>query len=372
MKCPNCTTTQKRKEGMKCNKCGYQHVFDPKTDGITDGKFMALLKGASANDTYYFTYNQLYARYCQGRSNIVAAIVESSFGLLGWLGLLAVAGGALGFLIGAVLEEPFIIAPGLLVALIGVVLAIVGRNSRQIAPARTLAPDEAKLRGWVMQWERAGRPIARLLRAPSLDRPPQPYREDDIYDYGVERLIIVDQDLIVDLFVKNNLHAEQRALVLSERGYPTYLLPHAQRLLAERPDLPVILFHDSTQQGAAMAGRLQSSSIFPLGGRRLVDAGLFPNDVPKIASIRSTIPSARGNAVPADFLPFGAMAAGLAGVAGGGLLMSAALAGAAQPPHPDPARQQGASSSSDSGGGGGAADFGGEGDFGGDGDGDFG
>lgn len=60
MKCPKCSSNHKRKSGMRCD-CGYQFVFDPKVDKIADGKFAAALSKASANDTNYFTQNQLDA-----------------------------------------------------------------------------------------------------------------------------------------------------------------------------------------------------------------------------------------------------------------------------------------------------------------------
>lgn len=68
---------------------------------------------------------------------------------------------------------------------------------------------------WIRTWKAAGKPLAKLLEAPALHAPPAPYREGDIYDYGVERIVIVEHDLLVDLLVMNNQHAEQRALLAS-------------------------------------------------------------------------------------------------------------------------------------------------------------
>lgn len=376
MKCPTCATSQKRKDGMTCAKCGYTYAFDPRADGISDGKFLALIRTASAKDTVYFTFNQLYAVYCRGRSRIIAAIVESKLGPLGVFGLvLAIVGGTL-VLGGWASDATTMLVVGAALTLGGLVLRSIGRNTRELAPERTEPPGAELLAGWIRKWAAAGKPNPKLLEAPALHSAPAPYRESDIYDYGVERIIIVEHDLLVDLLVKNNQHAEQRALVISETGYPSYLLPHAKRLLDQRPDLPVVLFHDATPQGTQMATRLRRGGLFPLGARKLIDAGLFPKDVPKIRSLDATLPGTYGNAARADFLPFAAMAGGLAGVVGAGVLTSAALAhGTAAMP------SDGSSDGGSSGGDGSVAlvadgdDGSGAGDFGGTGDGgdaDFG
>lgn len=349
MKCPSCATKQQRREGMTCKKCGYVHVFDPKADGITDGKFMGLIKAASSNNTYFFTFNQLYSVYCRGRSRLIAAVIEHKLKPLGVLGRLVIASAIVGGVTGAILlDDPLPIALGIAGLIAGIALVVVGRSRRELEPAHREPPGMTELRDWVKKWDTAGRPIPKLLRAPSLDRSPGPYREGDIFDYGVERVLIVEHDLLVDLMVKNNLHAEHRALVVSERGYPSYLVPHARRLLEERPDLPVVLLHDATPEGTAMATRLRQSAIYPLASRRLTDAGLFPRAVPRIKSLEPTIPGSYDNAARVDFLPFGVMAGGLAGLIGAGVLTSAALAQAAGPPaqhHP----AIGTGSSSDSG-----------------------
>lgn len=383
MKCPKCATSQTRREGTACKSCKYQYVFDPKSDGITDTKFMALLSGASAKDTYYFTFNQLYARYCRGREQRILAVFETLLTLGGRSGRLAVLGGVVGVVVGRVLDSTALVLVSALVILVGVVAWIAGRFQRQISPEGRAAASREALRGWVNKWRAAERPIERLLEKPSLDRAPGPYRESDIYDYGVERILVVQHDLLVDLFVKNNFHADQRALVLSENGYPSYLLSHAKRLLQERADLPVLLLHDATPTGTRMRERLIASGLLPLSGRQLIDAGLFPKDVPKIKALGPTVPEATAFAVPVDLIAFGALAGGLAGLA------------LAPPPvpesveHPQPPQRPAEPGSTGSDGGGassdssfesshdssgddgaahGGADFGGSADFGGDAD----
>lgn len=376
MKCPKCATSQTRRDGMTCKSCQYQYVFDPKADGVTDGKFMALIEGASAKNTYYFTMNQLYARYCRGREQRIAAVMETLLSAGGKIGRLVVLLGIGVAVVGGISEQPLLFVVGVIAVLGGVVAWFAGRSQREVTPEGRAAASRAKLVGWVSTWKKAGRSIDKLLETPSLDKEPGPYREGDIYDYGVERVLVVQHDLLVDLFVKNNYHADQRALVISEHGYPSYLMSHAKRLLGERPDLPVVLLHDATPAGVGMKQRLEAGHVLPLGGRRVIDAGLFPNDVPKLKALGPTVPEASGNAVPVDLIAFGALAGGLAGIA----LLPQVAHGALPPPpdelHAKQAQQKPGDSGSSGGDGSSAgddtasehADFSGSADFGGDAD----
>ncbi len=338
MKCPKCQHNHLRRSGLVCNNCRYTFVFDPKVDGITDGKFKKLIESVSSNNTYYFTMNQLFSAYCRmpiAKTDTGCAGCGGCFAML--LGIGAIvwgglhAGGAQYRLVGYVVDSIVIVAalagPGIFLLTVGAALLIAAR--RRPKPR----PSDERLNGWLGKWEGAGRPISKLLRQPSLDHAPNhPYRESDIYDYGVERLLIVQHDLHVDLFVKNGFHAEHRALVVSENGYPRYLVETARKFLSERPDLPVILLHDSTPEGLAMKDRLARSTVYPLAGRPMNDAGLFPQNIHLIKSIEDTRPNATGGQVPVDFLPYGALAAGLAGAVGTGMLMTTAIAQAQAAP----------------------------------------
>lgn len=322
MKCPSCGQSQKQKEGSTCTKCSYRYAFEPRADGIADGKFKSLIAKASANDTYYFTFNQLYTAYAQlkpgtlGGTSSVAVFISVGAALAA-LGLLSVP-----FLVSE--TEPAILA------VVGVfvfgVVSLVAFSQRTVEPS---SPDPDVLARWVAKWRAAGHPIDKLIETPSLGEKPHGAHERDLFDYGAERLIVTEQDLLVDLLVKNGFHAEQRAIIIAESGYPRYLIPQVQRLLSERPDLPVMLMHDATPHGAAMVTRMAAHPLFRLSGHRVIDAGLFPADVPRIKLLESTVPSTHGNRVPIDALPTAALVTGLAGAFATGALMSPSVAAAA-------------------------------------------
>ena len=48
-----------------------------------------------------------------------------------------------------------------------------------------------------------------ILTTHRLKKAPPEWKEPDIYDYGFERILVVQRDLLVDLFVKNNFHSEE-------------------------------------------------------------------------------------------------------------------------------------------------------------------
>ena len=61
MKCPSCANNQRRKrEGMRCVKCGYGFVYDPKVEpNMSDVAVLSLLQMASANGRQAFSAAQI-------------------------------------------------------------------------------------------------------------------------------------------------------------------------------------------------------------------------------------------------------------------------------------------------------------------------
>jgi hypothetical protein len=306
VKCPDCRRSHKAGQArlLTC-RCGYRFVFDPRQhDGLTDGKFLALLRQTSRNDTVYFTLNQLYTQFCRR--------MRKGYRLLLLCGVLAGVGALVSALAGGDLA-----GLALFLGLIACVCLATGISRRRRPP-----PQRTVLERLVHTWQAAGRPIAKLLTAPGLHAPPPAWREPDLYDYGVERLLLVEHDLLVDLFVRNGLHAQERALILSETGYPSYLVPIAARCLQEQPQLPVYLLHDATPHGIAMAERLRASSLLPLADHAVHDLGIFPDDVRQIRRLRILKPRRSGYALPVDMLPVAMLTAGVTQAMATNLLFS--------------------------------------------------
>jgi hypothetical protein len=296
MKCPACKATHRRKDGPKCSKCGRTFVFFDRGEGITDHRFAHLLDRASVGGTQYFTVNQLVTLWAQKLAGSAGMGRIISGGILTVItGVVLVAGSA------SAMATAALGAVGLGLGAWGVVRR---RNPN--------APSTKPMEAWVRKWTKAGHEIPTLLTKPSLHHAPPEFREPDIFDYGVERILIVQHDLLVDLFVRNGLHTKERALVISERGYPHYLLRHAQRLLHGSPELPVFLLHDADAAGLMMRGRLRRSELLAIEGHPVIDTGLSPREVGRIRKLEALAPARRGNALPADALPYALLASGFA------------------------------------------------------------
>lgn len=297
MKCPECQHDQKYKYGLKCGSCGYGFTFDKRSAvsrGLTDGKFLACVNAASQNGTVWFTSNQLFAAY--SRRSYQSPVPS----LIGVLIFLAAA-------IGVGMHGPVPIAVGLGVATLLCLSAFAGR----VKSNRTTR-TRAYFDRLVHLWRKDGKPIEKLIDEPSLHEPPPEWSEPDIYDYGVERLLIVERDVLVDLLVRNGIHAEQRALVISESGYPDYLLPVARRVLEEQPDVPIFLLHDATTRGAAMEDRVKSGNVLPVEAHQVIDLGMYPEDFRNLKRMKRVAPENEHRDLPVDsmLLPF--MTMGLA------------------------------------------------------------
>ena len=291
MKCPECSYNQKvNRDGMTCVGCNYRFCFNPKVSGLTDGKFSACIRSASQNGTQWYTENQLYAAFCRRMSR-----PQYKYALMGLAPM------ALGFLIltetnGNSSFGPLLIAGGVVLSIL---VAIACHFQRPVV-------ERSSFDGYLKQWKshkKLGK-SSKLLIKPSLKKPPPEWTEPDIYDYGVERILIVERNILVDLFVRNGFHAEQRMLVLAESGYPSYLAPIAAKLLEERADLPIFLLHDATAHGIGMEQRIRSGDLLPLRNQPLTDLGLFPADFQRLKRTKSFDVADKARALPVDALPF--------------------------------------------------------------------
>ncbi|MEZ6018334.1 MAG: hypothetical protein R3F49_24765 [Planctomycetota bacterium] len=239
MKCPKCSHKQQRKVGMRCKQCSYDFVFDPKQGlKLSDRAFEAVISRANARETAWFTREQLYLALAKRgfeaarrtrRTGIVCLVASGLALAVLWSG----------FIRGAP-RLPLTIACGAAALFAGLV---VRATSRPTPPSR---PD---FDAAVDLWQKRRGPIPMLLSAPRLHEAEQ-YSEADLHDYGVERVLVVQRDLLVDMFVMNDWHTEQRALVLSMTGYPRYLLPVAQRCCASHPTSRCSCCTTQTQQGS--------------------------------------------------------------------------------------------------------------------------
>jgi len=300
MKCPQCGHNHLRgKRGMTCSKCKRTFILDPKrwvvggTLGVTDGRFLGVIKRASGNDTRYFTANEFY-------THARMKLKTGWFGLIPALIMLLIGGGMIVFAAGSVIasnDDSGISGGRLFMIILGGFFSFAGVGV--LFSTLQKLPRE-KWDKIVATWK-AREPIPRLLEEPRLHQPPPDWKEPDIYAYGAERLIICQHDLLVDWLVLNEFHLNERSLVLSESGYPEYLLGPVQELLRAQPDMPIFLLHDGTPLGTAMNERILKNPKFEVGSHPIVDLGLYADDVRKLR-----LPSflRRQDQLAVDCIPF--------------------------------------------------------------------
>lgn len=168
-------------------------------------------------------------------------------------------------------------------------------------------PEHLKVETLVERWQRRNGPIEKFVSEPKLHSPPPDWKEPDIYSYGVERILFVERDILVDLLVKNGFHAEQRCLILSEHGYPSYIEERAQEMLKESPDTKVFVMHDSTQAGVEMKGRVIAK--YGLADNPPVDLGIFPDDWKKLKAAGPLGLRHQGYEAPVDMIPYSRLGA---------------------------------------------------------------
>ncbi|MCA9138010.1 MAG: hypothetical protein KDB00_14660 [Planctomycetales bacterium] len=306
MKCPKCQHNQKVKSGMTCDQCRYRFSFNPKerdSKGMTDGRFLATIRAAGQNDSADFTRNQLYGTYCRRQKNskipgIITAILFLGFGVFSIVGNNWIAAAATIFIAAIILLLTFTMPPTI------------------------LARDQ--FMRLVDRWLDGGKPIEKLITTPSLGQPPPQSDEPDLYDYGVRRLLIVERDELVDLFVLNNVHAEQAMLVISVNGYPNYLISHARRVLEEQPDLPIHLLHDAIGSKEAMLSELGKLNL-PLQGHEVIDLGFSADDFKRMKRTRNIDRRNRRRTLPVDVLALPFLSTGLAACFANQMTMSGLL-----------------------------------------------
>lgn len=281
-------------------------VFDPERDGISDAEWSSLVERASAG--HFFSENQLFLAYARHKVKVRRYIA-----LRGVIGLLMIPVGLAAWVYALNADWGITLVLGIVITLSGV--AMVGTG---VVTERSPAAREP-IQRWLSRWI-AERGLERLITGPS------PASDRSNWIVGNPRaVIVVERDELVDLLASNGAHIELDALIVAESGYPAALAAATNRFLAEQPTGRVVALHDATTEGVAMPSRLAKNRVLALGGRALIDAGLFPADVIWIGELAPAIPASHTTTVPVDSLSYEALLTGLRGVLDGELSLHAAL-----------------------------------------------
>ncbi len=285
MRCPKCSSGVPRSDKASCEECGYRFGLDPaERHGLTDADYLTLVDQASAGGRYYFTQNQLYLYYCIERMphNVVWPFAGVVGGLLGQY-FLGLQGAALGALTSA---------------------GLVSYGTRVWRPPPRSVLDELP-----EQMKAAGHPIKRLISKPLFE-----FREEESYtshlpnSSEIERIVITDRNILVDLLVLNNFPKRARALVVSQTGYPNFVIPIAKEMLEKRKSLAVYLLHDSTESRLTMKRNLTDTEMLPLHGHQLFNLGIDPEQVYYMKQLTPLQPARSNYHIPFDSIPYSVIA----------------------------------------------------------------
>lgn len=296
---------------MTCTKCKYEFLFNPKGNPhrMTDNLMTELIRRASYENTRYFTLSQLYHLYLRHYQKKVGG---QNIGCLVVLGMLMIPLSVMGFALEAGIGGG--------IALLLLFFTPLGRKLKG-EPMSLETFDMS----YVRTWERDREPIEKLIREPRLNQAPDAGPFQDVFDYGVTFILLVQHELTVDILVHNGWHVEHKALVLAESGYPQYMTERARTCLQNQPDLSVLLLHEGDEDGEAMKDRVLDRQRLPLQATQVRDVGFTAEDTAKMPQWQAWRRHC-GDHVPLDAMMYGTVALCLTAAATNNLLISEVLA----------------------------------------------
>lgn len=339
MKCIQCQTdntlTDRTGNYGRCKQCQHPFVFEPTSMGtvkLTDGLFAKAIADLSANDTLFFTSQQLLYlldKRLQKKLTLnpkALAIVCGVFTLFTFAifvgptlakGILfpLLLPGAINLLFAYLLFKQstfenasakirqlsarFLTIQGLLILVAGAILALTVKPvifllalvlsspmilfgwrqyQKQANSAQTLLVQPDTFQSWLTSWQ-AINPIAKLLPPPDETALPAEVSAD-VSAYSFDRLVVTDTAAIAQLLIANNFHFENNCAILSITGYPQSIFQITMEMLRRNPDLKVYAFHNCSGRGINLVYQLQSSpQWFQTSAVEIIDVGLRPNQV---------------------------------------------------------------------------------------------
>lgn len=253
MTCPGCNKLQYVVNG-KCPECHYQFVFSEGDRKMTDFKMQNIFADLTKKRPgFYYTKNQMY--------EMVKDRIDHKNRTMLLIGLLVAA---------------MIAVPLLFVKLIIVLelILVIGILSILGSFFPRLKKDEfMKL---IDKWVAAGKRTGNLIEHLGLHLHTTVY-EPEVYD--TECVIVTDEEMYVDLLVKNKLHIKYNALVVSKKLYPSYAVPRLKELLTL--DVPVYFIHNADSLGVNTLETFRHQQGINVDFRNCRDIGLFPQDFDK-------------------------------------------------------------------------------------------
>ncbi len=274
---------------MKCSQCGYQFVFDPKTDKLRDNIIHQMILRLSDNGHYYFTRTQLALEICKyWRKKKTGPILLVSIVFFIWL------------VIAVVFELDVFISVVIFCLLLPlpILLGIYLKN-------KTLSLKKAEA---AIQRYHNVHPIEALVNGKAFSSPPDKPQQTVIsktdisnriqnvasqvesqaflkmqrtepttpkkLPFAPERLLIVERKDIVDMLIRNRFHQNTKTVVVSQSGYPASVFKACHQFLKRNPNMPVQVLHEASIRAFGMIDRLRNDAKWQFARENLVELGL--------------------------------------------------------------------------------------------------
>ncbi|MCP4520347.1 MAG: hypothetical protein GY827_01405 [Cytophagales bacterium] len=257
MRCPKCDYNHRTgRYGSSCSRC--EHKFTIVSDeNINDYLFHKASMKASKDLSFFFTKRNLYLAYLQD--------FEKKITRKQWI-----YGGIAGLFLIGLLGSYYIFA-------IAIIVFCLIKFSQYTFFNKPISFE--KLMSYIPDWQKNNRlsTLDNLVDEDKLQlsKVPKHTSENDVFEYGVEGIVLVDQNYYVDWLVLNNFHFTNRVVVLSVNQYPKYLAPQVQKLLDSSENLPIYFLHDGINDKDKMLAKAKEFLSFKKQ-EILIDLGLFP------------------------------------------------------------------------------------------------
>ncbi len=267
MKCPQCNASQKHKDGMACNACGYRFALDPKkSPNFSDMAMKKAVDRISGFGQYAFTYTQLFAQVHRmllkkkGGERVGCAV-------LFWIAMLVI-----GIVIAANIPYwPVFIA---LFIAFGVWMTV--RIIRR--PAKV---PEDQVASVIAQYIGA-HPLEGMATGKRLLHNGDAGWDDALFEHAPQGILIVERDDMAEMLILNRFHLDNKTLVVSANKYPARAFNACRQILEKWPDVPVSVIHDASRKGHRLRNDLLNDPAWGLKGRKIQDLGLHPHDVDRL------------------------------------------------------------------------------------------
>ncbi|WP_163830665.1 hypothetical protein [Spartinivicinus ruber] len=235
---------------------------------------------ASAFNTRYFTKNMLYSVFLKASAkSLIAPLIL----VIVFCGIFSV------IFIG------FLSYIGLIIAVFIFVIAI----KLMIKANKPMSIEDFS--DYYKRWVSTRRNNDYLVNKTKLKSPPDKYQETDIFDYGADRIVVVDDPLFVDCLILNDEHMRSKALIVSQDGYPHYLKEQFKKLLEQADNLPVILLHGTNQNKQNMVQAIESNFNVKLAEKQVYDIGYYEEQIKQTKSLYKRM---RITKCAVDMLPY--------------------------------------------------------------------